>query len=244
MCIRDRLNSQCSSDYDTSAATGYTSCYEKYSERSIITPNTYVGAFAAGDDITFTHSSSTTVKTLEDLISGSNGTAAFTYVQFDLRGMYNGSDNLSFKGNFTFGDSSMGTGAIGDQLIYHTTAFTEATSANANVGIAYFEGLVGNTILNAPTHKAYGFGSLTASEALKMKIHFSAVDASTYLEHGVHAPLSIDVVTWGQSNDGVNSSDRHNNAIYRMEAEESGNNNSSMFAGEVEYIMLNQLNVN
>ena len=244
--VDSSLDSQCSSDYDTSAATGYTSCYEKYSERSIITTNSEIGKFAAGDDLTFTHSSSTTVKTLEDLISGANGTAAYTYVQFDLRGMYNGSDNLSFKGNFTFGDSTLGSGGIGDLLIYHNTgaARTEATSANSNVGSAYFEGLVGNTIVNSPEHKAYGFGSLTASDALKMRIHFTAVDASTYLEHGVHAPLSVDVVTWGQSNDGVNSSDRHNNAIYRMEAEESGNNNSSMFAGEVEYIMLNQLNVN
>ena len=58
-------------------------------------------------------------------------------------------------------------------------------------------------------------------------------------------PISIDVVTWGQSNDGVNSSDRHNNAIYRVEVEEGGNgNDSGLFSATIQYVMLNQLNVN
>ena len=47
----------------------YESCYEKYSERSIITLANEPAAFAAGDKLIFTHSSDTTVKTLTDLIS-------------------------------------------------------------------------------------------------------------------------------------------------------------------------------
>jgi hypothetical protein len=238
------LDSQCSSDYDTSAATGYTSCYEKYSERSIITPTQEIGPFANGDDLLFTHSTSTTVKTLIDLISSANGTGAYTYVQFDFRGMNNGTDQLSFKGNFTFGDDTIFTGGLADVGVYGAAANTDAAAANSSVGPTYFEGLVGNSIVNSPHWKLYATPQLDASAALRMQVHFDAVDASTYLEHGVHAPLTVDVVTWGQSDDGVNSSDRHNNAIYRLEAEESGNNNSSMFSGEVEYIMLNQLNVN
>jgi len=54
----------------------------------------------------------------------------------------------------------------------------------------------------------------------------------------------MDIVTWGQSEDGVNSGDRHNNAIYRLEVSEDGGNNSGLFDANVEYIMLNQLNVN
>jgi hypothetical protein len=48
------------------------------------------------------------------LISNANGTAAYTYVQYDFRGLNSGSDNLSFKMNFTFGDSSYGAGGTGD----------------------------------------------------------------------------------------------------------------------------------
>ena len=58
----------------------------------------------------------------------------------------------------------------------------------------------------------------------------------------------MDFVTWGQSEDGVNSSDRHNNAIYRLEVEEDSpngsGNDSGLFDANVEYVMLNQLNVN
>jgi len=49
----------------------------------------------------------------------------------------------------------------------------------------------------------------------------------------------VDVFTFG---DGTATSDRTNNAIYRMELEETGDNTGE-FAGSVEYIMLNQLNV-
>ena len=44
------LNNQCTSDYNTTAdSTAYVSCYEKYSERSIITVENNPAAFAAGD---------------------------------------------------------------------------------------------------------------------------------------------------------------------------------------------------
>ena len=52
--------------------------------------------------LVFTHSSDTTVKTLTDLISGANGTAAYTYVQYDFRGLNSGSDNLSFQDELYF----------------------------------------------------------------------------------------------------------------------------------------------
>ena len=104
--VDDGLDSQCSSDYDTSLATGYTSCYEKYSERSIITSNADFKAFAAKDRFIYTFTADTTVKTFKDLIGSSNGTGAYSYIQYDLRSINNGSDNLSFVGNFTIGDTS------------------------------------------------------------------------------------------------------------------------------------------
>ena len=245
LTVDDGLTTQCSSDYDTSSAAAYTSCYEKYSERSLITASQEIGPFANGDSLIFTHSSSTTVKTFTDLIGDANGTSAYTYAQFDFRGMNNGSDNLSFKGNFTFGDSTIGVGGSGDIGYYDTITNTEADGTlNPTVGSAYFEGLVGNALVNSPGFKLYGLGPLTDGDALKVMVQFSEVEAGTFLEHGVHAPMSLDIVTWGQSNDGTQSSDRHNNAIYRLESSESDNNNSSTFGSDVEYVMLNQINVN
>ena len=119
------LNTQCTTDYSGTSSAAYESCYEKYSERSIITVANDPAVFAAGaTSLTFTHSSDTTVKTLKDLISGANGTAAYTYVQYDLRGLNGGSDSLDFTGNITFGDSTAGAGGIGDVLFYDCTKNT------------------------------------------------------------------------------------------------------------------------
>ena len=242
------LENQCSSDYASSTATSYTSCYEKYSERSIITVANNPAAFAASDKLIFTHSSDTTVSTLTDLISNANGTAAYTYVQYDFRGLNGGSDNLSFKMNFTIGDSSFAGGAIGDVGLYGTTSGTIGTAANSHVGISYTEGLVGNALLNHPLYKLAGTSSLTGGDALRVIATFLAVDTSVDKAVGNATPLSLDIVTWGQSEDGVNSSDRHNNAIYRLEVEEDSpngsGNDSGLFDANVEYVMLNQLNVN
>jgi len=49
----------------------------------------------------------------------------------------------------------------------------------------------------------------------------------------------VDIFTFG---DGATLDDRVNNAIYRFELEET-DNNTGTFVGEVEYVMLNQLNV-
>ena len=64
------------------------------------------------------------------MISGANGTAAYTYVQYDFRGLNGGSDNLSFKMNFTIGDSGLGSGGVGNVGIYGTTSGTIGTTAN------------------------------------------------------------------------------------------------------------------
>ena len=55
-------------------------------------------------------------------------------------------------------------------------------------------------------------------------------------------PVVADFFSFGYLNDGVVKSERVNNAIYRVEVEETGDNTST-FAGTLEYIMLSQLNI-
>ena len=50
-------------------------------------------------------------------------------------------------------------------------------------------------------------------------------------------------VTYGQSNDGVEQSDRHMNSIWRFESKENAVN-SGVMKTEVDFTMLNQINVN
>ena len=56
-------------------------------------------------------------------------------------------------------------------------------------------------------------------------------------------PIVADFFSFGFKNDGLIASDRIANQIIRIEAEESGDNTST-FEGTLEYIMINQLNVN
>lgn len=55
-------------------------------------------------------------------------------------------------------------------------------------------------------------------------------------------PIVADFFTFGITGDGLETTDRTNNAIYRFELEESGDNTST-FIGTAEYTMLNQLNI-
>ena len=54
--------------------------------------------------------------------------------------------------------------------------------------------------------------------------------------------ITVDFLSFGYSDDGVQSSERVANQIIRIEAEESGDNTSS-FEGSLEYVMINQLNI-
>ena len=61
---------------------------------------------------------------------------------------------------------------------------------------------------------------------------------------GIHEkPIVADFFSFGFKDDGVQATERVANQIIRIEAEESGDNTSS-FEGSLEYVMLNQLNIN
>lgn len=55
-------------------------------------------------------------------------------------------------------------------------------------------------------------------------------------------PIVADFFSFGLIGDGVKKNDRINNAIYRFELEETGDN-TSKFVGTAEYAMLNQINI-
>ena len=59
----------------------------------------------------------------------------------------------------------------------------------------------------------------------------SGIDKNTY-------NILFDVFTFGQAEDGT----RYNDAIYRLEAEETGTN-TGIYSGTLEYVMLNQINI-
>jgi hypothetical protein len=151
----------------------------------------------------------------------------FLYLNFDIRSLQNVTNTAPFVVRATNATiESTGTlftplGSAAVVLVPSTTDYQQlvdvtafATGAGPNVG--------GTDAL----HISFNF-TLAAPRSLP---------ANTY-------PIVVDIFSFGTSGDGNLASERFNNAIYRFELEETGDN-TAQFEGTVEYIMLNQLNVN
>ena len=102
--LRSGINDNtCSSNYGTSTtAAAYNNCYEKYSERIIWDTEDTQGdvTFANGDELKFVYDG----KTLNDFKSfytGANGSAAYSYFQYDFRSLNGNSDSSDIWVNFT-----------------------------------------------------------------------------------------------------------------------------------------------
>ena len=70
----------------------------------------------------------------------------------------------------------------------------------------------------------------------KLSIEISGTDLSGINDNTYN--IIFDVFTFGQAEDGT----RYNDAIYRLEAEETGTN-TGIYSGTLEYVMLNQINI-
>ena len=89
---------------------------------------------------------------------------------------------------------------------------------------ADFENLSGNT-------------ALTATFTLN-----DAAPVMTQLDEDTTLPVVADIFGFGFTNDGLEADERVANQIIRLELEETGDN-TSLFEGSLEYIMINQLNI-
>ena len=67
-------------------------------------------------------------------------------------------------------------------------------------------------------------------------------DNSIVLEYGKEYPVILDIFSFGYKNDGEASDERIANQIIRLELEENGSDTGSL-EGTLEYIMINQLNI-
>ena len=135
---------------------------------------------------------------------------------------------------------------IRDSSTIDSFAGNQGTSYAHALDEFFSTGLIGQALINSPGSKATGFGSLTGSDDLRVTVELNAIDTSSALDTistGTSYPITMDFVTFGQSEDGVNAADRHNNGIWRLEVDEV-DTNGGIFVGELDFIMLNQINVN
>jgi hypothetical protein len=250
----------CSSNYASGGAGAYNQCYEKYSERTMFNVNTGDVTFASGDELKFVYDG----QTLDDwssFYSGANGTAAYQYFQYDFRSFNDGSNSADYWVNFTIRDGTI-TGTSEDTEIIkmaQKTASQTGTADTVYTFTAMCQGLVGTCMYSGYHNSGTSTNSNSfpvveqidnGTEELNIYANITsrastANDNTTLftLSAGTNYPFYLDLVRYGQSNDGVSPGDRHNDSIIRMEVDET-DLNSGVFVAELEYKLLNQLNVN
>ena len=79
----------------------------------------------------------------------------------------------------------------------------------------------------------------------KLRLTFDqawTIDGDNMEKHGKNGPIAVDFFSFGFVNDGEASDERIANQIIRLELEESGSDTGSL-EGSLEYIMINQLNI-
>ncbi|EGP94413.1 Putative PKD domain protein [Nitrosarchaeum koreense MY1] len=96
------------------------------------------------------------------------------------------------------------------------------------------------TLLNSTATNAQLFDSTTGTNQVGLLIVSSVTGGITTTQ--TTDAIVVDFFSFGYLNDGLAAGDRVANQIVRIEAEETGDNTST-FAGSLEFVMINQLNI-
>ncbi|ABK76804.1 hypothetical protein CENSYa_0159 [Cenarchaeum symbiosum A] len=216
-------------------------CVEAFSDRIRINLDqaTTFGDNTPNDEaeIGFTFDRDIQADIVEDWLAPGTADAKHHYLNYDLRTFeLLGDDGQNFAGGeIEIIVAGTTTGHAGPDNIH----VIEADSFAGLVSLDEEDARPGNTnrILDS-------LDDDTAPATGNLHVHFT-IDSfgdNAELQKGEY-PMAVDLFRFGQTGDGDDFDDRFNDAIYRIELEESGDNTGA-FEGSMEYIMLNQINVN
>jgi len=158
-------------------------------------------------------------------VNGGNGNAVFNYFQYDLRSINTGLGGGASISNIAIGNST------------NAKVWNINSTSSSDFSGSKFQNIIdlGKATLGGLTDSRIGgTGSVTIS--FKVTRGDGTLEAGTY-------PITADFTRYGISDDGEAQNERFNDAIYRLELEETGDNTAT-FTGTLEYLMLNQENVN
>ena len=166
----------------------------------------------------------------------------YHYLNYDLRSFASNSTSNILAGaniNITIVDAGDTTNRLsGSQP---TNQIADVGIVDALDGIVEFQGLIDITHAAAVLDQ----NSFTDGNEIQFIVNFTNLGATGKTISAGNYTAVIDLFRFGTSNNGDSATgvDRFNDAIYRLELEETGDNTST-FIGTVEYVMLNQLNIN
>jgi len=201
---------------------------QKYSDRAILT--TSGRQSVTGLAVSY----GKTVKDLKEVVYSTNSSSAtrlhgFDLFNFDIRGLSNSTitnvDSYLAFSNATRLLSTSTTTANTFRVISMANDTASQALVNLNKTSA-----TNTRVLD----KLYG---LNNNNQIGVVFTFDAAHLDTD-----SMPIVADFFSFGYVNDGDIKSDRVNNMIVRIEAEETGDN-TSVFQGSLQFVMLNQLNI-
>jgi hypothetical protein len=140
------------------------------------------------------------------------------------------------------------TGTFDVYLINRTGSIIDSTSGNIQ-GSTIGGLLIGDnvspqsfTLLNTTASNTELFGTTNTPLTNRVGLLILGNATSQALTVGTLDAITVDFVSFGFINDGLENGERIANQIIRIEAEESGDNTST-FEGTLEFVMVNQLNI-
>ncbi|MCH7648334.1 MAG: hypothetical protein IIA83_06990, partial [Thaumarchaeota archaeon] len=172
---------------------------------------------------------STTGSDFDSFISEGTSNAIRSFLNYDLRALETNGTNILAGASIEIKILETGIGA-------DATKFIDASKVSGFDAATAFKGLIDISAGNAT--------DFTDTATIAVNFTFTGFTETTNsLSANTNYTIVVDFFSFGTSGDGVLASDRTNNAIYRMQLEETGDNTAT-FIGTVEYVMLNQLNIN
>ena len=197
---------------------------QSFSQRGLFTNSTTPTTGIAND--VFLISNVTTIDELKKSIGNTNTNAdtrlrGFNFLNLDVSSFATGTVDVYLL-NGTNPDMKTIQSGPGHQLLQLAQNVNAKSLTSLN-----------NTDLNNNLFQGQTAGTL---------ISFLIVTNSTFTEDTANDPVVLDFFSFGFTDDGLQASERVANQIIRFELEETGDNTST-FAGSLEYTMVNQLNI-
>ncbi|MCE9618138.1 MAG: hypothetical protein K8Q88_07260 [Nitrosarchaeum sp.] len=195
---------------------------QSFSQRAIFTNETSAGSAYSNALLI---QNVTTIDELRESIGNTNSNAETRLLGFNFLNL-----DVSNFGNSTVDVYLLnGTATrLSTQTVTASTVLQLAQDVNARSLTS-----LNNTALNNNLFQGQTTGTL---------ISFLIVTNSTFTDDTANDPIVLDFFSFGFYDDGLQASERVANQIVRLELEETGDNTST-FAGSLEYTMINQLNI-